>query len=495
MKLLGLYLGRHDSNISLADGEKVIYFKAERMYGIKHEFRPYRWVKEVCKANRFVPDAVAYSDGDRNGLGQCKKDQLYCKAKSLFGVPTYCLDHYYAHVLSAWPVVDMQGVDVGVGIDGKGDHSFSRRLIAHPGDLSKVKSLDRYKGKGVGRFFAKVGHFMGLKVGRLSTGLDLTIDYAGKVMGAQAYGRDTGGITVSPRKAFNDPYSLLKSMPKKAAFGNKKFLSWLADAHALIEKGLFEYFRNHCSAKDRVVYAGGVAQNTVYNDGLFSMYPDLHIPPHCYDGGMSLGCVEFLRMRYDRPSFSRDGFPYWQRDFIDTIPTPQTMDRVASLLADGKIVGWFQGHGEIGPRALGNRSILMHPGLKDGKQRLNNGVKHREHWRPYAPSVLEEYAQDWFLGKPSPYMLRTVQVISDKIPAVTHVDGTSRAQSVSKKQPLFSWLIELFRQKTDIPMMLNTSLNGGGEPIYSTPKQCMRLFKNTDMDAICIGKDLHEKAK
>ena len=153
----------------------------------------------------------------------------------------------------------------------------------------------------------------------------------------------------------------------------------------------------------------------------------------------------------------------------------------------------MQGRGEVGPRALGNRSILMHPGAERGKDILNKRVKHREHWRPYAPSVLWEHTKEWFdVDVPCHHMLRTVRVKRpDRVPAITHVDGSSRIQTVHGG--VYWELIKAFYDKTGIPMVLNTSLNNGGKPICSSPEQAMELFNNSDMDAICIGNKLYEK--
>jgi carbamoyltransferase len=165
------------------------------------------------------------------------------------------------------------------------------------------------------------------------------------------------------------------------------------------------------------------------------------------------------------------------------------------MLADGKIVGWHQGRGEIGPRALGNRSILMNPAIPDGKAILNEKVKHREPWRPYAASVLEEYASDWFgTDTPSPYMMRAIPVRDEKksiIPAVTHEDGTCRIQTVTSEQnPAFYDLISEFHKLTGIPMLLNTSLNVGGKPISGHPDRSIALLRSSEMDALCTGDNI-----
>ena len=172
------------------------------------------------------------------------------------------------------------------------------------------------------------------------------------------------------------------------------------------------------------------------------------------------------------------------------------LQQTAALITEGKIVGWYQGKMEWGPRALGNRSILADP--RDGKMKdiLNEKIKHRESFRPFAPSVLEEHAADYFeLDIPSPYMLMVTKIKQpDKIPAVTHVDGTGRLQTVSKQSnPLYYDLINEFYKKTGIPVIINTSMNVMGEPIVNTPEQAYNMIKKTDMDYIVMGSYLVSK--
>jgi carbamoyltransferase len=169
--------------------------------------------------------------------------------------------------------------------------------------------------------------------------------------------------------------------------------------------------------------------------------------------------------------------------------------KIANMLADGKIIGWHQGRGEIGPRALGNRSILMNPTIKNGKNILNEKVKHREPWRPYAASVLSELANEWFyIEEDSPYMMRAVKVREEKanlVPAIVHCDRTCRIQTVSKlNNELFYSLINEFYKITNIPLLLNTSLNVAGKPIVGCASDSLEIFKNSELDAIVIGKIL-----
>ncbi|MFO7974243.1 MAG: carbamoyltransferase C-terminal domain-containing protein, partial [Candidatus Hydrogenedentota bacterium] len=168
--------------------------------------------------------------------------------------------------------------------------------------------------------------------------------------------------------------------------------------------------------------------------------------------------------------------------------------RAAELIADGNIVGWFQGRMEFGPRALGSRSILADATRPEMKDLINKYVKHREEFRPFAPSCLEEHAHEYFEGcdRPSPFMLFVYPVKPEKrseVPAITHVDGTARVQTVSRDiQPLYYDVIKAFSRLRGVPMVLNTSFNVMGEPIVNSPGDAVRCFYSTGMDALVIGK-------
>ena len=164
---------------------------------------------------------------------------------------------------------------------------------------------------------------------------------------------------------------------------------------------------------------------------------------------------------------------------------------VASELAAGSIVGWFQGRMELGPRALGNRSILADPRTIEMRDKVNR-VKGREHWRPLAPSILAEHANEWFERvPPNAFMLFAVQatrLAKEKAPAIVHVDGSARPQPVSRSlnAPYYD-LISAFNEITGVPVLLNTSFNAAGEPIVCTPQDAMRTFLATDLDVLAIG--------
>ena len=164
----------------------------------------------------------------------------------------------------------------------------------------------------------------------------------------------------------------------------------------------------------------------------------------------------------------------------------------AKLIFDGKIIGWYQGKSELGPRALGSRSILADPRPAENKNIVNARIKFREEFRPFAPSVLEEYVSEWFeLDTISPYMLMIPKVKENKrniIQAVTHVDGTARPQTVNKLvNPKYYSLIKFFYQLTNCPIVLNTSFNVKNEPIVDSPVDAIRCFYSTGLDYLIIG--------
>ena len=202
---------------------------------------------------------------------------------------------------------------------------------------------------------------------------------------------------------------------------------------------------------------------------------------------------------YVGPSYSSDdikAFLNSKNIKYEALEKSPLLIETAKLISQGNVVGWYQGKMEWGPRALGNRSILADPRREDMKDILNEKIKHRESFRPFAPSILEEYVSEYFdIDRPSPYMLMVTQIKKPKeIPAVTHVDGTGRLQTVSKgSNPLYYDLISQFQQLTGIPVVINTSMNVKGEPIVNTPEQAYNMLVNTDMDCLIMENCLVRK--
>jgi carbamoyltransferase len=255
--------------------------------------------------------------------------------------------------------------------------------------------------------------------------------------------------------------------------------------------------------------AGGVALNSVMNGKipLRTPFKEVFVQPAAGDSGTAVGvCYYIHNMILHLPRSFVMGQPYTGPEFgegqIEQVLnrsglghrklTDSELTKVAAqTIADGKIVGWFQGRMEFGPRALGNRSIVVDPRRSEMKDILNARIKKREPFRPFAPSILEERVGEYFeQTHPSPTMLMVYQVKKDKqsvIPAVTHVDGSGRLQTVSREtNPRYYQLISDFEKLTNVPVVLNTSFNED-EPIVCTPEEAVNCFQRTRMDVLFLG--------
>ena len=258
----------------------------------------------------------------------------------------------------------------------------------------------------------------------------------------------------------------------------------------------------------KLCIAGGVGLNCVANEKILRKagFDDLFVVPCAGDDGTALGAALWawnIKRGHERRAYLNDAFlgiEYSERDIekaleehADLLSVRRTGDvafETAGMIQDGKIVGWFQGRSEFGPRSLGHRSILFDPCRADAVEILNSKVKKREAFRPYAPSVIENRASEFFdLDCPSPFMLLAAQVLKKKrIPGVTHVDGSARVQTVdgSVKNRRFFELLRAYESLKGVPVLLNTSFNVAGEPIVETPNDAFRCFWETDMDALVI---------
>ena len=260
---------------------------------------------------------------------------------------------------------------------------------------------------------------------------------------------------------------------------------------------------------DGVSIAGGCALNSSANGKIFDHTPfeRTWIQPAAGDEGLSIGAAMYVYhhvLGYPRKFVMNHA--YWGSEYseaecqraLDTaglryrkLLTEEQLGYTADRLVDKAIVGWFQGRMEWGPRALGNRSILTHPGPPEMKDTLNARIKHREWFRPFAPSILSEYQPEYFENShPSPFMLHVFNIKPerrDELGAVTHVDGTGRLQSVAHDEnPLYYDLISAFHQRTGTPVLLNTSFNDN-EPIVCRPEEAVDCFMRTKMDLLCLG--------
>ncbi len=384
----------------------------------------------------------------------------------------------------------------------------------------------------LGMFYSAFTYFLGFKVNEG--------EY--KLMGLSAYGKpkyydlimrelidvkDDGSLRLNmkyfaytwDKVMINKKFEELFGVPRRTEDSKTEqiHLDIGASAPLVLEEILLKMAR-HVHEKTglrNLCLGGGVALNGVANYRLLKEGPfeKIHIPPSPGDGGSAIGCAlyAYYSILNNKRIIEQDSAhtiqnsvylgPQYNNDqilsFLDSknihykkYEKDELLKHTAKLISEQNIVGWFQGRVEWGPRALGNRSILADPRNGKMKDILNEKIKHRESFRPFAPSILEEYVPEYFeLDIPSPYMLFVAKIKKpDKIPAVTHVDGTGRLQSVSRKaNPLYYDLINEFYKITGVPVIVNTSMNVKGEPIVNTPEQCYNMLKKTDMDYVVMG--------
>jgi carbamoyltransferase len=266
---------------------------------------------------------------------------------------------------------------------------------------------------------------------------------------------------------------------------------------------------------DNICMTGGVAMNSVANGKITSKTPfkNIYIPAGAADNGTSFGSAFYVWNHIlNQPRTFIQDHAYWGCHSSNTecstaiqqaglpfeaLTEKDLVNRTTDLMIDGKVVGWFQGKMEFGARALGNRSLIADPRRTDMRDIINLRIKFREKFRPFAPSILEEEVGNWFeINEPTPYMEKVFPIRPERrpqIPAVTHVDGSGRLQTVSRKtNPLYHSLITNFFEKTGVPIILNTSLNEN-EPVVRTPAEAISCFLRTDMDALVLGNCLIDR--
>lgn len=494
MKLLGLRLQPHDASISYYDGTSIRYLKTERLKQIKHDSYSnlWEWRFDIKKAWDLdyrdvdeiacipIPHTIApYIDHYTNLSAEFDYFAAPCKVWSI--------NHHYAHALSHYGTIKP---DVSIVIDGQGEPNVAWTVFKDDrvAELALVSSCGS-----VGDSYNEAGRWVGV---RSENGLDI----AGKTMGIQSYG--------SFDQDFYDTLSNFSIYNIKHIYDWKRWVSyvgsdlladirradWMNTIHVKTGEVILDLFKSHCNPDDVIFYSGGCAQNVLWNTTLKKQFKNLVILPHVADDGISLGAVEFLRKKNNLPQVPIDNFPFSVYDESPTSqPSNETISKTAQYLSEGKIVAWYQGHGEMGFRALGNRSILMDPRISDGKNKINN-VKKRESYRPFGASILLEYKDEYFdMPFENEYMLYVGECKTDDFPAITHVDGTSRVQTVGQINNPFRNLLEEFNKLTGCPVLLNTSLNLAGKPIAGHISDAHQLYNDTDIDILVVGNEIYCK--
>lgn len=344
--------------------------------------------------------------------------------------------------------------------------------------------------------------------------------YCGKIMGLSAYG-DTDKFPkdyVTRQESY--PVVVFKSIPPDENSTPYPYENSTPENQAKIlqynfEEGMLEYLRRlkkeSYITDDNLCLSGGVFLNILTNSKIYKeeICKNIHIPPFTDDSGLSFGAACYgvfnSKEKITIPeNISILGKKYSECEIIEELKKNKNIEYkkyknfedlcedTAKLLSKNKIIGWFQNRSEFGPRALGSRSILMNPGPKENKDILNNQIKHRENWRPFAGVMLEEYQSEYFLEDYSnEYMLYSLTVKPhqrEKLGAITHVDFTCRIQTVNKNfHPEITTLLTKYNDITGCPILLNTSLNDNGQPIVESPKDAIDTFCKINLDYLIIG--------
>jgi carbamoyltransferase len=458
---------------------------------------------------------------------------LECDPKAL-RFQEHRLEHHIAHIASAYYCSPWEE-SAGFSYDGSGD--FVSTMMAKCSG-SEIEVLGRvFLPHSLGSFYTMICEFIGYsKYGD-----------EGKVMGLAPYGKDTycdqiRELLMTSTSGFEldleffQPLGSNEGMeikPDGTVALARHFSSRMAkmfgpprepDTEITQREMDLAYAMQHCFEEvffhllnelhkavplENLAMAGGCALNSVANGKLFSRTPFRHtwIQPAAGDEGLAIGAAlhthhsvlknprdYVMKNSYLGPEFSDSRIEAALKSagvMYRKFERGPLLDTVAGRIAEGDIVGWFQGRMEWGPRALGNRSIVAHPGMANMKDVLNARIKRREWFRPFAPSILEERQAEYFEhDHPSPFMLHVYKIRPEKreqLCAVNHVDDTGRLQSVSSEEnPLYYDLIRAFERKSGIPVILNTSFNEN-EPIVCEPEEAIGCFQRTKMDAIAIG--------
>jgi len=450
-----------------------------------------------------------------------KKDVGYV-GKVLF------VKHHLSHAASTFLVSPFPEAAILV-VDGVGEYATASYARGKGIEIDVLKEI--HYPDSLGLLYAAVTTFLGFQALRGE----------GKVMGLASYGKPIcldmfkKMVEIKPDGSFRMDHSYfgfnkgtrMYSEKFVDLFGpprepeaeiNQRHCDIAASLQRFTEDILVDMARHlhDVTGLDKLCLAGGVFLNCVANTRILEETPftDIFVQPAAGDAGGALGAAmyvyntlsgyprnEVMLHAYLGPDYLSEQI---RRSLINAnlelrqINCPELYCVVAEKIAAGEIVGWFQGRCEFGPRALGNRSILADPRNPDMKEMLNSKVKHREPFRPYAPSVLLEKAHEYFeMSVASPFMLQAPRVLENKqseVPAITHVDGTARVQTVSKNANSRYWhLIKEFEAITGVPMVLNTSFNRRGEPMVCSPAAAIKCYQRSEIDCLVMGNYIVER--
>jgi len=514
--ILSLY-GSHDASATFVDKNGLMrIFELERfsnirysMYSsqfddwslgvgeaIREEFLNY--IKEQIDAN---PEVIIYSSVlDQNDLQLITKIFPNSQLESFDG-------HHISHAYGSYfqsPFDEALVFTVDGGGSDFGAHTTTKVYNAVGNEVTEIHKS--------GMDFGNAYSLIGVPISEVSPGKDnndlgVFLSYAGKVMGICAYGKIIPEW-LSPMESFYHHRNLqtlgneigldlsLNSLSGETGY------NLAATSQCVYEKLLLDFILGFFDSNNQnVVLTGGCALNVVFNQKLKKVLVekgfDLYVPPNPNDCGQSLGQYLYKAKNHIQP-LVYSGFDILDRKDIDLYlqdgnynVEDTSVEKIVDLISNGKIGGIIQGYSEVGPRALGNRSIICDPSFTDMKDVLNAKVKFREWFRPFAPVCREEdreiYFDDAYIADYMSYAPLVKEEYRNKLPSITHVDGTSRLQTVSENQhELFYNILTHMNQTEKIPVILNTSFNIKGRPILTTLKDAFYVLDNTELDFLVV---------
>ena len=553
MYILGVSCFYHDAAAALLrDGELVAAAHEERFTRVRHDPDPPRQAVDYClreagigmaevdhlvfydkpllKFERILTTYLATFPRSLPSFGKAipiwLKEKLFVN-KAIerqlgFEDEIFYAEHHQSHAASAYLPSPFEEAAI-LTLDGVGEWATTTQGVGR-GDAFELTGEIRFP-HSLGLLYSAFTYYLGFKVN--------SAEY--KVMGAAPYGepryvdtifehlvdlRDDGSFKLN-MKYFAFDYGLtmtnarferLFGMPRRGSESEMEAFHWdIAASVQRVTEEIVLRIVNHLHAQTgmkNLCMAGGVALNCVANGRIIreSPFENLWVQPAAGDAGGALGAALFAWTQIlGNERVHRMDHAFWGPEYSDdeiaatldardavyhVLEHDEMIRRSAELLDEQKVIGWFQGRMEWGPRSLGSRSILADARNEENWKRVNLKIKFRESFRPFAPACLAEKACDWFeIDRESPYMLLVCQVKEGRhVPAITHVDGSARLQTVTRESHAdFYDLIRAFDERTGCPLVINTSFNVRGEPIVCSPDDAYLCFMRTDMDVLVLG--------
>ncbi len=527
----GVMAGNQDGAAALMmDGKLIAAAEEERFVGVKfaNGLLPKNATQFCLKQARLSIhdlDGIVFVGATYTNFEEILR--RYFEFHFGYAPPIKLVDHHTAHAASTFYGSGWERALIFT-MDYSGDRKSTTISVGAEGRIEMIEQM--LKPNSLGIYYSAVTQYLGFQKD--------SDEY--KVMGMAAYGKpvyDLSNILEVTPTGYHFHHEFIRGVASNMPAPSKQerlfdvfplpfparlpgsaitqtHFDLAASAQAQLENAVVQMIKHYVrqTGIDKVCLAGGVALNCLMNQKIreSGVVRELYVPPVCSDAGLALGAA-YLQTARSGKTPQRLEHAYWGPEFsadeirfvLDRagVAYRETSDPVAVALQKilgGKIIAWFQGRMEYGPRALGNRSILANPQIAEMKDTINQKVKFREEFRPLAPAVLHVQGARYFRGYvDSPYMTQTFAakaLAQQNAPAIVHADGTSRLQSVhAATNPLFHELITQVEKHAGVPMVLNTSLNAYNDPMACEPYQALRTFFTTGLEALIMGNFLLEK--